>query len=86
MKEQPLDSTPAYAVRFWLSRQATASPAPAAAAERELMERGWMTDTSAMKVPWSMARRMSPPAPGREGEPSVLGEAAEAAEGGGAQV
>jgi hypothetical protein len=48
-----------------------AAHADGAAAERELMERGWMTDMSAMQMPWGMAKRISPRAPGQEGEPSA---------------
>jgi hypothetical protein len=37
-----------------------AGPRPLLPIRRVFMKRGWMTDTSAMQMPWGMVRRMSP--------------------------
>jgi hypothetical protein len=59
-KEKPFGSTRAYVARFCWSRRAAAAPAIVAAAGRVLMDRGWMTEMSAMVIPPYKARRMSP--------------------------
>jgi hypothetical protein len=87
IKGKLFGSTRAYVARFCWSRRAAAAPAVVAAAGRVLMDRGWMTEMSAMVMPPGNARRMSPRAcfhPGasnRSADDCSPSEPREAAEG-----